>query len=264
MLKEERHKLILKSVEGRDAVSYEQLLSVVDASGATLRRDVDELCALGVIRKVRGGVAPVVPAETKPLPDYFFREQSLRNRAAKDAIARAAQRLVEPQDSLILFGGSTVARFAECLPTVGMTLLTDSLPVANHMAVNTRNRVFLTGGEIFAQQGIVLSPFDDGQHFHFAASTFFLGCHAIGPAGIMEDDSLTLRAARVLSRQAQRIVVLADSSKFLESRSLVVFPLAEVDIIVTDDALSEGARTMLQEAGVEVIIATRGTDPAHH
>jgi DeoR family ulaG and ulaABCDEF operon transcriptional repressor len=176
---------------------------------------------------------------------------------AKDAIARAAVALVEPNDSLILFGGTTVARFAELLPPTGMTVLTDSLPVANHLSLNTHNRVFVTGGEVFTERRIVLSPFDEGELFHFAASTIFVGCHAVTPAGIMEDDPLPLRAARALSRQAQRIVVLADSSKFLETRSLVVFPLNEIDIFVTDDGITEEARAMLASADVQVIVAER-------
>ncbi|WP_370673964.1 DeoR/GlpR family DNA-binding transcription regulator [Pleomorphomonas sp. PLEO] len=254
MLKEERFNLILKAVEGRDAVSYEELLTMVDASGATLRRDVDQLCDAGRIRKVRGGVAPLMAAG-RPLASYFFGVQAQRAAAAKEAIASRAAALVSTPDTLILYGGSTVARFAEMLPAVGLTVLTDSLPVANHLAFKTDNRVFLTGGEVLAQQGIVLSPFDDPPAFHVAASTFFIGCHAVGPAGIMEDDPLPLRAARALRRQAARLVVLADSTKFGEARSLVVFPLAEVDVFVTDEGISDGDRRMLEDAGVEVLIA---------
>lgn len=259
MLKEERFNLILKAVEGRDAVSYEELLTMVDASGATLRRDVDQLCEAGRIRKVRGGVAPLMAAG-RPLASYFFGEQAQRAASAKEVIARRAAALVSSPDTLILYGGSTVARFAEMLPGAGLTVLTDSLPVANHLAFKTDNRVFLTGGEVLAQQGIVLSPFDDPPAFHVAASTFFIGCHAVGPAGIMEDDPLPLRAARALRRQAARLVVLADSTKFAEARSLVVFPLSEVDVFVTDEGISDGDRRMLEEAGVEVLIAPFGNE----
>ena len=257
MLREERHNRILKSIEGRDAVAYEALIALVGTSNATLRREVDQLCEAGLLRKVRGGIAPVTSATVKPLASYYFLDQRLKYMEAKDAIARAAQGLVEPQDSLILFGGTTVARFAEYLPAIGITVLTDSLPVANHLAMRTQNRVFLTGGEVFTQQGIVLSPFDEGPIYHFAASTFFLGCHAVTRAGIMEDDPLPLRAARALRAQAQRVVVLADSSKFSESRSLVVFPLKEIDIFVTDDGISDKAHGMLVDAGVKVIVAER-------
>ncbi|HXP96500.1 MAG TPA: DeoR/GlpR family DNA-binding transcription regulator [Telmatospirillum sp.] len=258
MLKEERSNLILKCVEGRDAVSYEELMSVIDASGATLRRDVDQLCEGGLIRKIRGGIAPVIRMNAKPLQFYFFREQQLRNMAAKDAIARRAIELVETPDTLILFGGTTVMRFAEYLPTSGLTVLTDSLPVTSHLTLNTQNRVFMTGGEVLAPQGVVLSLFDEGPVQHIAASTLFIGCHAVTQAGIMEDDPLPLHGVRVVRKQAQRLVVLADSSKFLESRSLVVCPLSEVDVFVTDDGISDKAHKMLVDAGVTVLVAETG------
>lgn len=259
MLKEERCNLILKHLEEREAVSYEELLPIVDASSATLRRDVDDLHEKGLIRKVRGGIAQVLRMNAKPMQSYFFREQQLRNMAAKDAIAQRAAELVETPDTLILFGGTTVMRFAECLPRSGLTVLTNSLPVTSHLTLNTQNRVFMTGGEVLAQQGIVLSPFDEGPVQHIAASTFFIGCHAVSQAGIMEDDPLPLHGFRVLRKQAQRLVVLADSSKFLESRSLVLCPLSQVDVFITDDGISDKAHDMLVDAGVTVIVAeTRG------
>lgn len=256
MLREERCSLILKSVEGREAVSYEDLRVVVGVSGATLRRDVDQLCEAGLLRKVRGGVAPLT-AEAKPLGFYQFRDAFHRNRAAKEAIARLALTLVRVPDALILFGGSTVARLAELLPRQGLAVLTDSLPVVNHLSLNSDNRLYLTGGEVLPEAGVVLSPFDDGPMHHFAASTFFLGCQAVGPAGIM-DDPLPLRAARRLMAQTQRIVVVADSSKFAESGSLVVFRLDEIDILITDDGLSARDHAMLVEAGVTVMVAETG------
>ncbi|MDR3517267.1 MAG: DeoR/GlpR family DNA-binding transcription regulator [Azospirillaceae bacterium] len=262
MLKEERCNLILKCVAGREAVSYEELLSVIDASSATLRRDVDQLCETGQIRKIRGGIAPMVRTIVKPLQSYFFREHQLRNMPAKDAIARRALSLITVPDTLILFGGTTVTRLAEYLPASGLTILTDSLPVTSHLSLNTENRVFMTGGEVLAQQGIVLSPFDDGPIYHIAASTFFIGCHAVTQAGIMEDDALPLRGVRALLKQAERLVVLADSSKFLESRSLVVCPLPEVDVFVTDDGISDKAHKMLVDAGVTVLVAETGAKGA--
>lgn len=256
MLKEERCNLILKAIEGREAVSWEDLLAVVDASSATVRRDVDQLSEAGLLRKIRGGVAPVLTARVKPLQSYLFRDQQRRNMDAKDAIARRALELVaSPTDTIIVFGGSTCARFAEYLPISGLTVLTDSLPVTSHLTLNTENRVFMTGGEVLAEQGIVLSPFDDAPLYHIAASTMFVGCHAVTPAGIMEDDPLPLRGVQARMKQAERLVVLADSSKFLESRSLVVCPLHEVDIFVTDDRISDRAHSMLLDAGVTVLVA---------
>ncbi len=255
MLKEERCNLILKAIEGREAVSWEDLQAIVDASSATIRRDVDQLSEAGLLRKIRGGIAPVLTSRVKPLQSYLFRDHQLRSMDAKDAIARKALDLVSTPDTIIVFGGTTCARFAEYLPTSGLTVLTDSLPVTTHLTMHTDNRVFLTGGEVLPEQGICLSPFDDEPLYHLAASTMFIGCHAVTAAGIMEDDPLPLRGVQARMKQAERLVVLADSSKFLESRSLVVCPLREVDVFVTDDRISDRAHAMLIDAGVTVLVA---------
>lgn len=255
MLREERHTLIVRYLVGRDAVSYDELLSMVDASPATLRRDVDQLESAGRLRKVRGGVAPLEREEVQPLASYHFGGERDRNADAKRAIAERALSLVAPNDTLILFGGTTVAGFAELLPTRGLSVLTNSLPVATHMSVNTSNRVFLTGGEVLAKQGVVLSPFEDSSAHNVAASSFFIGCHGVCESGILEEDSLPIHVFRALRRHAQKLVVLADSSKFGERRSLILCRLHEVDTFVTDDGLSEADHARLTDAGIDVLIA---------
>lgn len=255
MLREERHTLILKYLAGRDAVSYDELLAVIDASPATLRRDVDQMEEAGSLRKVRGGVAPAGKETAPPLASYHFLGERTRNAEAKRAIAERALELVAPNDTLILFGGTTVAGFAELLPERGLAVLTNSLPVAMHLTLNTANRVYLTGGEILAKQGVMLSPFEDAVAHNIAASSFFVGCHAVCESGIMEEDSLPIHVFRGLRRHAGRLVVLADSSKFGERRSLVLCRLAEIDVFVTDDRIADADHQRLIDAGVEVLVA---------
>ncbi|MEF2073988.1 DeoR/GlpR family DNA-binding transcription regulator [Consotaella aegiceratis] len=257
MLKEDRFQAILEYIDGKTAVSYREILAIVDVSAATLRRDVAELEEGGLLRRVRGGVAPVVQPGYKPLQSYFFRSEQLRNMQAKDAIAGEALSLCEAPDTVILFSGTTVARFAERLPRSGLTILTNSLPVANVMA-QSANRTFITCGEVLPEQGVILSPLAENPfHPHLAASTIFIGCHAVSQAGILEDDPVPIQVFRSLRKQARRLVVLADSSKFLEGRSLVLCPLSEVDVFVTDDGISDESHRMLIDAGVTVLVAPR-------
>ena len=151
--------LILKMVEGRDAVSYDDLVAVVDASGATIRRDVDQLCEAGRIRKVRGGIAPVLSANIRPAAVLLLR------RTASDQ--RPGQGCHRPggADAGGAAGHAHSLRQAprwrgwpSNLPASGMTVLTDSLPVANHMMLNTANRVFMTGGEVLCPAGHRAEP----------------------------------------------------------------------------------------------------------
>jgi DeoR family transcriptional regulator, ulaG and ulaABCDEF operon transcriptional repressor len=260
MLREERHTLIVKYLAGRDAVSYDELLSVIDASPATLRRDVDQLEGAGSLRKVRGGVAPVGSEVIPPLASYHFGGERSRNAAAKRAIAERALSLVAPNDTLILFGGTTVAGFAELLPDRGLSILTNSLPVGMHLSLNTVNRVYLTGGEVLARQGVMLSPFDDPVAQNIVASSFFVGCHGVCESGIMEEDSLPIHVFRGLRRHAGRVVVLADSSKFGERRSLILCRLTEIDVFVTDSRIAEADHQRLVDAGIEVLVADVAAD----
>jgi len=255
MLREERHTLIMKYLVGRDAVAYDELLSVIDTSPATLRRDVDQLENAGSLRKVRGGVAPVEEQSVQPLATYHFGGERSRNVEAKRAIAERALELVAQNDTLILFGGTTVAGFSEMLPSKGLAVLTNSMPVAMHLSLNTANRVYLTGGEVLARQGVIFSPFDDAAAHNIAASSFFVGCHGVCESGIMEEDSLPIHVFRGLRRHAERLVVLADSSKFGERRSLILCRLSEIDVFVTDDRIAEADHQRLVDAGVEVMVA---------
>ena len=71
----------------------------------------------------------------------------------------------------------------------------------------------------------------------------------------MEVDPLIARAEAKLLKRAERLVVLADSSKFEPRGSLVVCPLSRVSLLITDDGITEAALAMLANAGVEVIVA---------
>ena len=138
MLREERHNAILKYLAGREAVSHDKLPSPVDASSATLRHDVDLLEGAGRWRKARGGVAP--PAEScAPLLSHHVPRRQGHNAATKRAIAERARHLVADDDALILFGRIAMAEDA------GLSVLTNSLPVASRLSRRRTGRVFLTG-----------------------------------------------------------------------------------------------------------------------
>jgi DeoR family ulaG and ulaABCDEF operon transcriptional repressor len=82
-----------------------------------------------------------------------------------------------------------------------------------------------------------------------------MGAQALSPMGLMQADSILIRAERRLMARAEKLIVLADSSKFERKTGLVLCPLSEIDIVVTDAGVSAKDRAMLEKAGVQVIIA---------
>jgi DeoR family ulaG and ulaABCDEF operon transcriptional repressor len=77
---------------------------------------------------------------------------------------------------------------------------------------------------------------------------------SIGPLGVIEGDPLIARAEAKLLRRAEKLVVLADASKFAQRGSLVVCPLARIHTLITDRRAPPEPLAMLREAGVETIV----------
>ena len=77
---------------------------------------------------------------------------------------------------------------------------------------------------------------------------------AISPHGVIEGDPLIARAERKLLARADKLVVLADGSKFAPRGSLVVCPLSRIGALITDSAAPPESLAMLREAGVETIV----------
>ena len=90
---------------------------------------------------------------------------------------------------------------------------------------------------------------------HFYARRMFMGAHGLGPLGLMEGDPLLIQAEEKLIGQADELVVLADSSKFENRSSLVLCPLDRIDVVITDEGITDRAASMLEAAEIRLIVA---------
>lgn len=255
MLRHQRHLAILKQLEKNEAISLEELLEVVDTSESTLRRDIDYLDSTKQLRKVRGGVVSAgQQLEESRLVTPPFQAEELRNAEAKKAIGRTAAALLSGDESIIINGGTTTYHIAENLPVSGLTILTNSLPIVDYVSRQTSNRCFVSGGEVFHNHMIILGHLES-ETANFFGDIFFTGCQGISPWGIMEGDPLLVHAEHKLIGQSEKLVILADSSKFTTRKSIIMCPLNKVHAVITDENIDDASRKMLEEEGVEVIIA---------
>lgn len=254
VLERERHRLILKLTEERAVVSVAELVELLDASEATVRRDIGAMSDRGEIRRVRGGAEALTPRHRPHLVGTPLALSQGMQADQKRAIARAAAALPGPGESIIIGGGSTTYCLVEFLATRELDILTNSFPVAAHLVANSRNRITLPGGTVFREQSIVLSPFEADVTGHFWAHTMFAGCYGINSFGIMEADPLIVQSQLRLLARADRLVVMADSRKLRQRSSMVVAPLGRVSIFITDDGARAEELEPLRAAGVEVMV----------
>lgn len=255
MHERERHRLIQSAARDRGVVTVGELVQLTGASEATIRRDVIALDAAGAVRRVRGGVEALVPEPMPALAGRTYDANAMIRRPEKVAIARAGAKLCRDGEPIIVNGGTTTFEMVHPLSAMQLKILTNSLPIANHLMSNSRNHLLMPGGTLYREQNIVLSAFQDDATRHFWAKRMFMGCQGLAPVGLMEVDPLLIRAEEKLMGRADELVVLADSSKFGNRSSLVLCPLERIHTIITDDAVTDRCASMIEAAGVRLIVA---------
>ena len=255
MHENDRHRVILSAVQARSLVTVIDLCALTGASEATVRRDINTLDEQKKLRRVRGGAEALQAAPFVGLAGRPFSVNETMNSAEKQAIAAAAVELCEDGEPIIINGGTTTFQMVHPLASRSMQVFTNSFPIAEHLLKNTRNTVMLSGGIIYREQNIILSPFDNDVTRNFYARRMFMGIHGIGRLGLMEQDPLLIQAEQKLIGQADELVVMVDSSKFKNRSSLVLCPLERIDTVITDDRIDDESAALLETAGVRLIVA---------
>lgn len=255
MHEKERHRLIVSAVQEKPVVTVQELVDLTESSEATIRRDIAALHVQKRLRRVRGGAEALSPPQFIGLAGRPFSVNETLHSAQKRAIARAAVALCGEGESIIINGGTTTFQMVHFLASRRMTVFTNSFPIAEHLLKHSKNTVMLSGGTIYREQNIILSPFENDVSRNFYARRMFMGAQGVSPIGVMENDPLVIQAEQKLIDQAEELVLLVDSSKFARRSSLILCPLERVSTVITDNQAPEEAIAMLQAAGVRVEIA---------
>jgi len=267
MHKLQRHEEILSHLYSTGFASVEQLSKLLISSPATVRRDLIELEHANQLIRVHGGVKPAdaTTSLTTRLRGSTLSQNLERHTTQKQAIGKAAATLCQDGESIIINGGSTTYEMCAHLQQNGMQVLTNSFPIATRLLHQSHHRVYLTGGEIYREQEIVLSPYSDTTASHFIASKLFISAQSVTQRGLLETDSRLIRAEQELLEQAEMVVLLADSSKFNSQGNLLLCPLERVGLVVTDSGIQASSLAMLKENDIETLIVEfdEHLTPAH-
>ena len=254
MLAEQRRRAILDELEASGGVSVSALSERLQVSDMTVRRDLEELSARNLLRKVHGGAVPIPKTAAEP---HFAQKQAL-NRPEKEAIARAASQLVADGDTVAFSAGTTTWHVAEALRRghEDLTFITNSTNIALTLQEAGWEKILLSGGSFRTPSDALVGPFADQTLKTLNADVLFLGVHGIHPdAGLTTPNTAEAETDRCLVGAAQRVVVVADHTKLGVVALAKIIPLSRVDVLVTDGEGPEGALGAIRLAGVEVIVA---------
>jgi DeoR/GlpR family transcriptional regulator of sugar metabolism len=254
VLRERRQQAILEELERSGSVTVAVLSRSLEVSDMTVRRDLEELSARNLLRKVHGGAVPVPKAAAEP---HFVQKQKL-HRAEKRAIARAALEFVKDGDTVAFSAGTTTWQIAEALTRNrgSLTFITNSTNIALTLQENGWENIVLSGGMFRTPSDALVGPFADRTLRTLNADVLFLGVHGIHPdAGLTTPNVAEAETDGRLVEAAQKVVVVADHSKLGVVALAKIAPLSKVDVFVTDAAADEEILHQIELAGVRVVVA---------
>ena len=203
MRQSERRREILNRLTQEPFASVQELQTLVGASEATIRRDLRRLAQDGALKRVHGGVERPETQASHLAGTPLARNKQI-NIPQKRAIARAAARLIEQGETLVIDGGSTTSLLCPFLADLDLQVLTNSLPIVEQLLFSPRTRLLVPGGEVFREQNIILSPYEEDGTAECFASKMLMGAQALSPMGLMQADSILIRAERRLMARARR------------------------------------------------------------
>ncbi|MEJ2443707.1 MAG: DeoR/GlpR family DNA-binding transcription regulator [Exilibacterium sp.] len=260
MLEKQRHQLILDILDEQQFASVGSLSTQLNTSEATIRRDITKLSQMALLRKIRGG-AEALPGsgekiKRQRLTASVFLFDKERQTDTKRLIAEKAVELCDDGETIIINGGSSTYMMSEFLASRQLNILTNSFVLAEELLNNSDNQITLPGGEVYRKQGIILSAFENDTIQYYHASKMFMGTPGMGEYGVMESDPLLIRAEQKLRKQAEQLIILADSSKLGKRSNFIFSPLADVDVLITDSNADAKMLRMFEQQGVRVEVVS--------
>jgi len=252
-----RAKEILRLLLHQGKTSIEELTSVMGTSPASVRRDLVRLEERGLVHRTHGGAMLAEQAVYEPFRfDASFQVREDRFAAEKQRIARAAAALVQENETIGFAAGTTTTLVArQLLHRRNISIVTNAVNIGMELSSSTRLQTTLTGGNLrWAGAFSLVGPLAIESLALVVMDRLFLSATGVdakhGVTLIQPDEAAVFRA---LARQARQIVVVADSSKVGSVSPAVVCQPKQIDLLITDNGISEEAAAAFSAAGVKVL-----------
>ncbi|MBG0752534.1 hypothetical protein Q7O_001986 [Pectobacterium carotovorum subsp. carotovorum PCCS1] len=234
---------IMDYLKSHNLVTVDELVSVIDASPATIRRDLIKLDEQGVISRSHGGVTLNRFIPSQPTTN----EKLQRSLQEKQAIARYAATLVKPGSAVVLDAGTTMLELARHLTHLPLRVITADLQIALFLSEFKQIEVTIIGGRIDDSSQSCIGEHGRRLLRSIYPDIAFISCNSWSlDKGITTPTEEKAGVKQDLGVNASRRILLADSSKYGAYSLFCVTPLSELTDIITDSALAPEVQEQLK------------------
>lgn len=244
----ERHLEIIDYVSKGSRVEVNTLAKLLNISEVTIRKDLDYLADKGILKRERGFAVLKDSNDINYRMAFHYKE--------KKKIACAAATLVEDGETIIIESGSTCALFAEEIAKhkKNVTIITNSVHIANYVGVSTDTEVILLGGNYQKQRQAVVGPITKCCVQQFSVDKIFVGTDGFSKElGFTGDNVILVDTLREMIAVANHTIVLMESEKFEHCGTVGFLPAKEVSQVITDERIHPTYQNILHTAGVNIM-----------
>ncbi len=255
MIKETRHNLILTTLREQGSVQVTELAEQLNVSSVTIRKDLTELEKLGKLYRSHGRAIPLNPFTN----NRSVNEKEKLRPAEKDLIGQEAAKLITRDDSICIASGTTVHALARCIkPIHRLTAVSASLQVSEILAQDENIDVIQLGGMLRHSSLSVVGQSAEAALSDCSFSKLFVGIDGLDfDFGFSTTDLREADLNRVMMRASQRVIVLADSSKFGRRGFAKIGNIDEIDMIITDDGIDPKDVRRIEDLGIELVVVAK-------
>ncbi len=248
----ERQEQIVTLVNEKKRLTVSELGQYFGVSETTIRRDLATLAANNLLRRVHGGAMWINPVATSETPILHRQGE---HAAEKERIGAATVELVQNGETLLLAGGSTGLAVARHLrERNGLTVVTDSLLVANELLRQGQHTIIMLGGTIDPDEQAVRGTLSRMFLGQLQVDKVIMGTKALSVGrGLSAETPEEAELLRGYMTCGHHVIIVTDSSKFHQSALIQLTPLDAIHILVTDTALEDEIAEQIREMGVYLL-----------
>ncbi|MGA2848703.1 MAG: DeoR/GlpR family DNA-binding transcription regulator [Terracidiphilus sp.] len=253
-----RSEQIIKLLLRVGSATIEEILAVAGSSAPSIRRDLAKLEQRGMIRRTHGGATLVEPLLYEPFRyDSTFLAREQRFAEEKRRIGLAAAELVRGDETVGLTAGTTTTHIGRSLRhREKIQVVTNAINIGMELCNQPGIRTYLTGGVVpwawsFSLTGNAALTFLDDVYMDkvFLSVT---GLDAEKGATTLETDEALVY--RKMVKQANQVIVAADSSKLGKVSPAFICPANGIHILITDTGAPKDILAQFEEQGTRVIL----------
>ena len=256
MMAIDRHEKIMQLLVQHKSISVKTLCDLLQASEATIRRDLTQLENENKLERTHGGA--FINDSIKLNYEETFNQKEFIAADEKRKIARAAFDMIKPGDSIVLDAGTTTIELARLIgdSDIPMMIVTNATTISAILARNAKVELYVLGGKVRLNTLATVGSVASEMLKRYNVSKAFVGVNGITiENGLTTPDLEEAEMKRTMLSIADERIILTDSTKFQKVARCQIAPISMIDQIITDSKLSDYhlERFMAQEIRVERI-----------